>query len=226
MTAFVLLYGDYPELAKQFLEHWNRNAFGLPLRVGMNGCGEATRRRVRESTACGGGCIQVLESETNLGKAPMMRRMFRSWPIHSEWIVWFDDDSFPFRADWESSLRVAIAAQPEAAMLGVPAEVTMDVRMARWVESAPWYRGVPWLGEVGGEGLRRIEFILGGFWVLRTEWIWRLDWPDARLGHFGDDVALGEAIRQQGGKLGFFRSGVRIDTAPRRAPSDWREGVF
>jgi len=227
VTAFLLVYGDHPLLAEQFFDQWGRHGCGLPLRVGLNACGAATRQWVAACESGSHGRIGTVESEVNLGKAPMMRQMFQRWPIETEWVVWFDDDSFPFRGDWLTSLQIAMEAQPEAVMLGVPAEVSVDDRVISWIKSASWYRGVPLRHEGDRGGRARIEFILGGFWALRAEWIRRLDWPDRRLRHFGDDFLLGEAIRQQGGRLGYFRSGVRIDTAPRRAPSEWRdEGAF
>ena len=162
----------------------------------------------------------LFAAELNLGKPGMMRRMFHEKAFETEWTIWFDDDSFPYRADWLQCLEVAIAAQPSAVMLGVPAVTHINERMAEFIREAPWYHGLPLLPSDHADCAARIEFILGGFWAIKTEWIYKLDWPDPRIVHFEDDYLLGEAIRQNGGKLGRFHSGVKVDTEPRRAPSD------
>ena len=54
----------------------------------------------------------IHDSEINLHKLPMMRRLFHEPPIETKWIVWFDDDSYVRRADWLTSLAVAIEANP------------------------------------------------------------------------------------------------------------------
>jgi len=216
-TACVLLYGDHPDLAHRFFDAWGRYGNGMELRVGMNTCSPATEGIV-DRAASRDPSIRVVRSVTNLGKPSMMRRLFRLAPIETEWVMWFDDDSFPYRGDWYASLAVAITAQPESVMLGIQASVLVDEALCRRIESAPWYRGWPWLPSDQPGRAARIDFVLGGFWVLRSDWIQRLNWPDGLMTHFEDDYLLGEAIRQHGGQLGYFRSGVRVDTAPRRAP--------
>jgi hypothetical protein len=186
-------------------------------RIGINAC--APGSAPAENFPAGMKPAIVLRSEANLGKPGMMRRLFREPPIETEWTIWFDDDSFPFRADWLQSLDVAIAADPHAVMFGIPAVTHVCSEMADFIRAAPWYRGIPFVPSGNENAEAKLEFILGGFWVIRTEWLYRLDWPDPRIVHFEDDFLLGEAIRQNGGKLGRFHSGVKVDTAPRRAPS-------
>lgn len=216
-TACVLVYGDHPRIAERFFRQWRRCGQGIPLRVGMNACGVRTEGIV-ERAMSEDRMIRRLGMDGNTGKAVTMRRLFREPGIETEWTIWFDDDSFPFRADWLASLEIAVAAQPGAAILGIPASVGVDEAGRRWIEEAPWYRGMPLLAADRPGCVGRMDFVLGGFWAIRSAWIWRLDWPDRRLVHFGDDYFLGEAIRQNGGGLGRFRSGVRVDTEPRRAP--------
>jgi GT2 family glycosyltransferase len=98
-----------------------------------------------------------------------------------------------------------------------------------FVRSAPWYRGLPppsWRaggkGEFNfaglGQGDGRWLFILGGCWLIRTSALRQLDWPDPRLVRLGDDVFLGEAIRQQNWTLGNLGTPhVALNTEPRRA---------
>ncbi len=218
VTACVLFYGDHAPLARRFLECWRLHGGGTPLRIGLNACCAETAALVAEHLAHAPASTAI-ESPANLGKSGMMRRLLRDPRPNSEWVVWFDDDSFPFRADWLLSLGVAIDAQPGVAMLGIPASIPVDERLRDVIAAARWYRGKPLLAPDAPGALARLEFVVGGFWALRSAWIETLDWPDERLVHFEEDYLLGEALRQHGGTLGYFRSGVRIDTAPRRAPA-------
>jgi hypothetical protein len=97
-----------------------------------------------------------------------------------------------------------------------------------FVRQSDWYRGLPppsW--RPGGKGAFDFErrgtgdgrwyFILGGCWLIRTRTMRALDWPDRRLIKTGDDVFLGEAIRQNGWKLGDIGTpGVALNTELRR----------
>lgn len=219
VTVCVLFFGDHAPLARQFLEAWKRYGAGLPLRIGLNACSTTTRTLVEEHLAQSPGST-VICSEVNLGKSGMMRRLLREPHAPNEWVIWFDDDSFPFRADWLISLGVAMVADPRVVMFGVPAAIPADERLVRLVTSARWYRGRPLLPPLTPDSVARLEFILGGFWALKAECLTALDWPDERLVQFEEDYLLGEAIRQRGETIGSCHSGVRIDTAPRRAPTE------
>jgi len=97
-----------------------------------------------------------------------------------------------------------------------------------YVRTAAWYRGLPppsWRpggkGEFDyegkGTGDGRWFFVIGGCFLIRTCVLRALDWPDRRLIKMGDDVLLGEAIRQHGWRLRNTGSmGVAIDIQPRR----------
>jgi len=146
-----------------------------------------------------------------------MRRLFHSQRITTEWTVWFDDDSFVSRQDWLLSLALAIEANPEADVHGSIRFVTPSDRIQRFIQSASWFRGKPFATDPGSGG-PRLEFVVGGFWAVRTRLIYSIDWPDPRLIHFEDDYIFGEALRQQGAVTGAFDSGVVISDADRRGP--------
>jgi hypothetical protein len=215
-TGCLLIFEENFESESYWLDHLQRLGTGsLKWRIAVNSCKNPCPCFLQDER-----CSLFVCSENNLGKPAMMRRLFLEPPIETEWTIWFDDDSFPYRADWLQSLEVAIAAQPEAVMFGKEATTHIHAGMVEFIEEAPWYRGLPLLPPKQSGAAARIEFILGGFWAIKTEWIYKLDWPDRRIVHFEDDYLLGEAIRQNGGTLGRFHSGVKIDTAPRRAPQD------
>ena len=203
------------------------------LAVGANAIGPDTRAYLDTSQAQGATDCFV-ESRKNLNKCPMMRLLFEQ--VETEYIWWFDDDSYlvdsgAFRA-W---LDTAEQAPKQVVMWGKLAVCNHSSAFAPdredalgFVRSAAWYRGLPppsWRaggkGEFnfGGHGLGdgRWFFILGGCWLIRTSAVRALDWPDRRLIKMGDDVFLGEAIRQHGWRIANMETtSVAINTARRR----------
>jgi GT2 family glycosyltransferase len=61
-----------------------------------------------------------------------------------------------------------------------------------------------------GKGDGRWFFIIGGAWMIRRAVLRELDWPDRRLAKNGDDVFLGEALRQAGYGFAGLRD-LRVD---------------
>jgi GT2 family glycosyltransferase len=233
VTICVLTFADHPDLAERaigsILQHVERPLYALV--VGANAVGARTRRYL-EKLQAEGALDQVVLSDVNLGKSPMMRRMFER--VRSEFIWWFDDDSFVISPQaLPGRLRIARAAAPEVVMWGEQylcesaAAIWHDDPVA-WVRAARWYRKLPppfwqpggkgefdFMGQGKGDG--RWFFLHGAGWFARTEALRALDWPDPRLQTFGEDVFLGEAIRQQGWKIEHIgKLGVEINAADRR----------
>ncbi|HEU0008837.1 MAG TPA: glycosyltransferase [Verrucomicrobiae bacterium] len=234
VTICVLTYGDHPRLVARVLDsirtHCPRSEFQLA--VGANAVGEATRADL-DARRRAGEIDRLIVSETNLNKCPMMRRIFQT--VHTELIWWFDDDSYINEPGALSRwLKPALAAADSNVMWGqlcrcnTREEFTDLEEPIGFVRSAPWYRGLPppsWRPGGKGEfnfenrgcGDGRWDFIVGGCWLIRTSAVRALDWPDPRLIKLGDDVFLGEAIRQQGWELGNIGTpGVAVNTEPRR----------
>ena len=163
----------------------------------------------------------------------MMRRMFEG--IETEFIWWFDDDSFITEPDaptlWLEAARKSpdsTAAWGQLAHCEHARDFTELANPAAFVRTASWYRGLPppsWRpggkGEFNfqgrGTGDGRWFFLTGGCWMVRSSAIKKLDWPDRRLKKMGDDVFLGEALRQNGWGLERVRPlGVAINAELRR----------
>jgi len=238
----VLTFGDHPALAKRVLEsisrHVSRSHYRLV--VGANAVGEETSRFLQ--TLRGRQQIDdLILSEVNLNKCPMMRKMFQH--IRSEFVWWFDDDSYVTCSDaLPSRLRIARAAPPQVVMWGEQFMCEHSITFCHedpvaFVRSAPWYQGLPppfW--EPGGKGEFDFDgrgtgdgrwfFLTGGGWFIRTAALKALDWPDQRLLMFGEDVFLGEAIRQQGWEIEHVgKLGVEVNSAARRwIPDELRQG--
>ena len=234
VTICVLTYGDFPSLARQVIESIRtlRPRSNYQLVVGANAVGQETRTYL-QARAAAGDIDHLVGSQVNLNKCPMMRRMFEK--VNTEFIWWFDDDSYVTEhgalTRW---LEIARGAAESTVMWGelyrcsTPVGFTDLEDVCAFVRSASWYRGLPppsWRYGGKGEfnfqncgcGDGRWDFIVGGCWLIRTSAIQALDWPDRRLVKLGDDVLLGEAIRQRGWKLGNIGSpSVAINTESRR----------
>jgi hypothetical protein len=224
VTIAVLTYGDHPELARRCLEsirrHCDRDLYRLV--VGANAVCAETRSyltRLRSE----GAIDRLLLSETNLNKCPMMRRMVED--LDSEFLWWFDDDSFVVSPDaLPERLRRVGEAPATTVMWGHvfyfsdENDFNLGTDVSGYVRRAPWYRGK----DRGGDG--RWFFPTGGCWFIRSTAIRALDWPDRGLIKRNDDVLLAEAIRQQGWE---FRDigpcGTAINTEPRRGEGEDRE---
>lgn len=234
VTICVLTFGNYPGLARQALnsirQYCPRAEYKLV--VGANSVGEETSGLLsawHES----GHIDRLIVSSANLSKCPMMRRMFAD--IDTEYIWWFDDDSCVTEPGALAQWIGAAQASPSSTVIwgslaccGHPSSFSDMDDVSGFVRSASWYRGLPppsW--RVGGKGEfdfrglgigdGRWSFILGGCFLIRAAAVRALDWPDHRLLRTGDDVFLGEAVRQQGWEqrdLGPL--GVALDTEPRR----------
>jgi hypothetical protein len=234
VTICVLTYGDHLRLARRVVESIGDSCprSGYVLVVGANAVSEETRTYL-EARRAAGEIDHLIRSQVNLNKCPMMRRMFER--VTTEFIWWFDDDSYvTARGALAQWLEAARTASVSTVMWG---EVNRCQRstdftdlqdVVGFVRHARWYRGLPppsWRpggkGEFNfenrGSGDGRWDFVVGGCWMIRTSAVRALDWPDRRLVKLGDDVFLGEAIRQQGWQLGNIGTpGVAINTEPRR----------
>ena len=158
----------------------------------------------------------LIISEENINKCPMMRRLLAK--VETELVWWFDDDSWIKDADaLERWLKAVRRVPPEVVMWGQMffvshAELDLGGDAVQWVRDAAWYadkeppswkpggKGVfRFNGKVSGDG--RWIFVTGGCWMARTSALRAIGWPDPRLIKEGDDVVLGEAIRQQGWRI-------------------------
>jgi len=191
---------------------------GIRLRLGLNSVCRETEE-VLEQLLPYFDVELLIHSETNLYKNGMMRRLFYDEPIHTPWTIWFDDDSFAFRGDWLHLLQIESRLRPEMDMWGHKFFVHGDDWVRDFISSANWFRGLELVPD-DQPGNFRVNFAAGGFWALRTSWIYELEWPDRRLVHIAEDVMFGEALRQTGARVGHAHSGVKVNQAKRRTPPE------
>ena len=154
------------------------------------------------------GDLHYLFSSENLFKYPMMRRLLYDFePIATPFLLWFDDDSYIKDTNLVSWLGEVETAMADADMIGSLYKTKEGYRGGQvdWIRSRPWYNGVP--VKTGD----RHDFATGGWWCLRTEVLYKYNWPDLDIRHRGGDVMLGELCRQQGLRLKRFKDGVAIN---------------
>jgi hypothetical protein len=165
-TFCVLLYGNYPELARRCLDsiiplmHLNN----VELRIGMNDCSVPTQDYVRELLN-----NDVVLSEHiydiggNIHKYPRMRQMFYDprAPL-STYVVWFDDDAILTAANKEAWLRGLGKVMQDVDIVGAGRTQKLIDQQYLWIRDQPWYKGKP----VPQNHV--VTFFNGGWWCARS----------------------------------------------------------
>lgn len=220
VTIGVVFYGGHPILCQRFLERLYRftDPAAFQLRAGMNAVCQETLDLVQQAAETYGNVLMDV-SDLNLYKCPMMRRLFYSTKLTTEWTVWFDDDSYVKGPHWLLDLAMAIEKNKASDLFGCLMRVNVDEALESFICSSPWYKGVARRMHPE-DGHPIIQFPVGGFWAARTARLYEVDWPDTRLTLYHEDFIMGEAMRQHGVDPVHFESGVCISDAPHRAPAD------
>lgn len=215
-TVGVLLFGNYPQLARRCLDsilRLNRSRFSL--RIGLNQVGQDTQDYVNQLIADGLllETDSVYASQANIKKYPMMRRMVHDpvQPISTPYFMWFDDDSYVLsttESETESWFDQVATAMQSADMIGEIWTQPPQPGQRDWVRSQSWYTGKPFLPS--------FSFCTGGWWTTHTELLRQYDWPIPELLHRGGDVMLGELLRQQGKVVKKFAHRLVINAHDKR----------
>ncbi len=238
VTICVLTYGAYPDLARRcidsIIQHCDRKQYRLV--VGANAVSQDTRDYL-DGLKKKKAIDRIYYSAKNINKCPMMRRMFKA--IKTEYIWWFDDDSYiqeatalPHRLDTAKAAPASDVLWGHVYFFGNENDFNHGTDVVGFVKSASWYKGLePPSWDAGGKGEHNFEgrgcgdgrwfFVTGGNWWARTSALKTLDWPDPNLIKRNDDVFLCEAIRQQAWRfLDIGEAGVAINQAPRRGEGE------
>lgn len=235
-TVFSLLYGDYPAMHREHLDHL---AATLPagraeLRVGSNALGPRSIALV-EALVASGRVAKWYRRDENARKYPLMRAMFHdaSCPIETPYLVWLDDDTICDRnPDWLRILARLVAAEhPGGARLYGPRYIaTLAAAQVAWYKQAAWWRGRPLRDHAGrdDDAASKVHFSTGSFFCIATDVVRAQQVPDARLAHNGGDICIGEQVHQGGWKLADFSNNknvVRWSGYPRRGLSEPHPGL-
>ena len=229
VTVCVLGYGDHASLLNRCVEsiYANTDESKFKLRIALNEPSQATLKMAERFT--GRPNFEKLYTATpQRFKYPMMREMFydAEKPITTDWIMWFDDDSYVTKPDWMDKLEAVVTKTHKQTTPVAPNGNHMyghiwyshfKDNQEDWVKAASWYKGVPFpLDYRKKPPMTKSDFCTGGFWLITKEAIQALNWPDVRLRHNGGDIMLGAAMHQGGFGLVQHYYGVEISKAPRR----------
>jgi ADP-heptose:LPS heptosyltransferase len=205
VTVCVLCYGPHPELARRCLSSILATvpAARLDLRVATNEAAPATIDYLKTLPIS-----RLYLNSTNRHKYPVMRDMFwdTSRPIDTNYVVWFDDDTWVVQPNWLTDLAQTIIDYHPSGYRMYGNLLYHDLAMyggepASWFKAAPWYRGKPFRGRSGQHESPNgsvIDFAVGWCWAIANDAIRQADIPDARLGHNGGDITIGEQLHQAG----------------------------
>jgi hypothetical protein len=208
-SVCLLLYGDYPKLAKKLLSSLDNPRQVQDFRIGLNAISNETRDFVlawlQQHDRWKKTPVYLYEEETqqNVGKYPLMRQMILDSKSVAQKIMWFDDDSFldDFAGPewWNSALK----ASQEHLQLGSVHHIIQRNKQFEVIQKQPWYTGKP----VGPR--HKYVFATGGWWVVDSQFLKTWDYPFWGLYHNGGDSILGELVRQQSGNILNYKTGCQ-----------------
>lgn len=209
----VLLYGNHAHLAERCLRSIVRRYWAnrtVDVRVGFNDACGATYH-IASEVAYSYPRWWGIRAPHNVGKYPLMRRMFYDRPLTGSHVIWFDDDSYWDYEDWPKWWMRLLHALDEHDVIGSLYKLSTPVFNQRFKAGWPGIREQPWFTGKKPPTREGLAFPTGGWWVTRTEILQKHDWPPVELHHNGGDTLFGELCRQQGYKIGQFNTGVRIN---------------
>lgn len=208
LTVCVLCYGPYTDLIKKCLSGILNTLppERIDLRVATNAAVPATLAYLRTLPIS-----KIYVNTENRFKYPLMREMFwdEQRPIATNYVVWFDDDTWVADPRWVTNLcQTIIEHHPNnARMFGSRMSHDLSVyaqhggRPDLWFRTADWYRGRDLRlrsGQPEAPNGSVIDFAVGWCWAIATEAIREANIPDVRLGHNGGDITIGEQMHQAG----------------------------
>lgn len=216
----VLLFGDFPHLARRVLGSLVATldkAVVAEVRLCLNAVCPATEAEAERAAHWLGVPCYLYRPDRVAYKYPLMRKLLYD-PAHpraGDTVMWFDDDSYVSGGSgfWRMAhdlFQKVRATQPVA---GAP-----YVRNYQWTAAEkaafhrqPWYTGQPLAN--------RAPFATGGWWMACPAFLAKWDYPVRELHHNGGDTLLGEILHQQGLGVAGFRGGVAVNADDKGAES-------
>lgn len=233
ITVCSITYGDYPELPLRSLRglYDTLDESKFKLRFGMNAPSERCEKQLLDFLETKSNVEIVYIAKPQLFKSPMMRKLFRDkeHPITTDWIMFFDDDACFTSNEWIKDFGKTIDRERGSAnkrfsagiaMFGLVRFMRLSARLISYIKAARWFKKKPFV-LVKARGDRathnyKVDFVTGGLWLITTEAVNRLDWPDPRLTQKLDDVLLGAALRQNDYGIASVKNGFIVHELPSR----------
>ena len=228
-TLFMLLYGDYANLHRRVLEPLAQQPTEqIGVRLWLNTVCCETLQWLLDNAPSE---WVIYVSDENVPKYKVMRQLFNEQrrPITTPWVTWFDDDTVINEHDWLSKTVSFTEAHPDVTIFGKECSKPHLSGVEAWIRKATWYRKRSFQ-RGRSKRQRRIKFIQGSYWWLRTAALRAVDWPDPRLNHNGGDTALSEAMWQHNFDQTAYTYGVAVDCVDRRGltekPAGSKESAY
>lgn len=235
VTVGVCLYGDFTPMHQQCLSSIlatvPKNL--LDLRLACNQVSAKTMEYVKGLDAI------LYIDEGARRKYPAMREMFHDpeHPIDTEWLFWFDDDSYVRgnAGDWLKQFWRTLDEWKEKnpdkkpGLAGIPMwyriPTNLGMDCVSWFRSASWYAGKCFqdYNRTAAPRCDGIWFVHGGFWAMNTQAMLDADVPCARLNHNGGDITIGEQIHQAGYEIVPFNKNKELINTSAKDRRGFRE---
>jgi len=203
VTICVCSYGDNFYLARRCVEsilaNFDKSLYKL--KVGCNNCSKETISYLKSTNI-----DKIFISDKNLHKTGIQKYLFED--IDTDYIFWFDDDSYVLKNCLESLIEIADKSADNEAIFGTMArcsglaKIEQEMGIDNWIKKQNWYRNKPYPSREFRyeEEMTGFYFILGGNYFSKTRIIRELNWPNDPTGmlfkQFGEDIILCEALHQ------------------------------
>jgi hypothetical protein len=220
LTVCVLCYGDYFWTQRACLDGILKTipSDKLDLRITCNACSTQVLEYVRTLSP-----TALYINEGNIFKYPAMRQMF--WdpdhPITTNYVAWFDDNTWVKHLNWLNILADDIHRQSQqVGAYGPRSYRTFKLHQEKdprgWFQQSSWYRGKDFRSKHGSPipNGDTIHFCSDWFFVVSAEAIRQCDIPDRRLLQKGGDIVIGEQLYQNGYKIKDFNSAKNLVFTP------------
>lgn len=233
LTICVLCYGDHTDLHRRCLESilGSLPRHRMDLRVGCNAVPAATLAYLELIRP-----DRIYNHPQNVYKDAVMREMFYDpqYPLGTEYLVWFDDDTQVVDPRWAEVLAEAVIANhPQGCRLyGDRRYHDLNVyakpghRPDQWFREGTWWRNRPLRvrnSDRCGPNGSCIDFCVGYFWAIHVAALREAQIPDARLVQAGDDIVFGAQLYQAGYKIKLLNQQKKLVWCPTREQGGRRE---
>ena len=205
-TICCLLYGDYPKLAERCLRPISKlYSIGAQVRLGCNEVSKNTESVISSLFPLSDN-LTIIKADPQIYKYPMMRALFNAKRIDTDFVMWFDDDSYIKAGDpikWLQHVESSMLTN-KADMLGSIYCIPTTPRQKEWRRlHCSWFK----------ENLysNKSTFATGGWWTIKSSILNKFDWPHPLLKHRGGDVLMGDLLKHQSFNLFKFNEGVAIN---------------
>lgn len=190
-----VLNGPMRELAQRNIE----------FRFGCNAVGaKTTSFLLQQISECFHRTV-LFHSHENIMKYPMMRRMFYEPQIRAPITMWFDHDSYlePEDGGVDNWLDRVVQQVNGCNLLGSVERAGLDADQLQWAAQQPWFD--PTYNKT------YLSYVIGGWWAIKTDLIYKFDFPPINFQQKHGDRILGAAFKHQRIPFCHFRYGVKVN---------------